>query len=308
MDGASDSEGNQSSQPYTDDSSEDDEDHKSQPAMSPTTGSFQRLSDSLQLNADSIGDEIEKFAEILDRLNLNKVQKPQRDCRLVLPLVQAYRKIAKETVKALEKEHIPGVSRRTVRKPKRKSQTPDGSSQHRKSSDSLLETASTAELKKWQQEEQTWDLLGSMLQVEFPIPDPQIQEIDFDEPLRRPSRDIKIHTYCSEKEVWNHFLAHDNLAWERHTVVEWLKKCADNSGQDISLVVQNLEREADRGDGLWAHSWLYSKEAIKLQKRLRSWPQSLTPDSPGIETSLTNSERKPLVTQLDPDAITRQRR
>lgn len=211
-------------------------------------------------------------------------------------------------MKALEKEHTSELSRRTDRKPKRKSQTPDGSSHHRKNSDNLVETASTAKIEKWEQEEQTWDLLGSMLQVEFPIPEPQRQETDFDEPLRRPSKDVEVHGYCSEKEVWDHFLAHDNLAWERHTVVEWLKKCADNSGQDISLVVQKLERKADRGDGLWAHSWLYSKEAIKLQKRLRSWPQSLTPDSPGIETSLTNSDRKPLVTQLDPDAITRQGR
>ncbi|KAL9608673.1 MAG: hypothetical protein Q9167_006508 [Letrouitia subvulpina] len=319
MDGASDSEKDEFSQPYTDESSENDEgmdlyckaeqpklrsylDHEAQPTISPIDSS-----DSPQLNADLIGDEIEKFAENLDRLNLNKVQKPQKDCRLVLPLVQAYRKIARERVRALKREHTSGSSRRRDRKPKRKSQTPDDSSQHR-SSENFLETAPTVELKKWQQEEQTWDLLGLMLQVKFPVPEPQRQEVDFDEPLRRPSRDSEIHRYCSEKEVWNHFLAHDNLAWERHTVVEWLKKCADNSEQDISLVVKNLEKEADRGDGLWAHSWLYSKEAIKLQKRLRSWPQSLTPDSPGIETSLTTSERKPLVTQLDPDAITRQGR
>lgn len=211
-------------------------------------------------------------------------------------------------MKALEKEHTSEISRRTDRRTKGESQTPDGSSQHRKSSDDLPKKASTTKLKNWRQEEQTWDLFGLMLQVEFPIPEPQRQEMDFNESLRRPSKDNDVHRYCSEKEVWNHFLAHDNLAWERHTVVEWLKKCADSSGQDITLVVQKLEREADRGDGLWAHSWLYSKEAIKLQKRLRSWPQSLTPDSPGIETSLTNSERKPLVTQLDPDAITRQGR
>lgn len=165
------------------------------------------------------------------------------------------------------------------------------------------------DLERWEQEEHTWNLLGLMLQVEYPIPDPDAQAPEYDQGFPRPTKGKNLHRYSSEKEVWDNFLAEDDLAWERHTVVEWLKKCADDSGQDIDLIVKELESSADRGSGLWAHSWLYSKEAIKSQKRLRSWPQPLDPDAPGIDTSLLITDStKGLVTQLDPDAITRQGR
>lgn len=165
------------------------------------------------------------------------------------------------------------------------------------------------DLQRWEEEEQTWELLSLMLQVEYPIPPAAARELGIEGYHERPSPDTELHRYSSERDIWNHYLADHNEAWERHTVVEWLKRCADASGQDIEVVVKDLESGADRGSGLWAHSWLYSKEAIKGQKRLRSWPQALEPDSPGIDASLRNSDRtKALVTQLDPDAITRQER
>lgn len=165
------------------------------------------------------------------------------------------------------------------------------------------------DLKRWEQEEQTWDLLGRMLQIEYPITQPDDQKIEFNEVFIRPNRGPDVHRYSSEKDVWDRFLAEDDLAWERHTVVEWLKNCADSSGQDIELVVKEPESDAQRGIGIWADSWLYTKEAIKGQKLLRSWPQALDPEAPGIENSLLNADRtQGLITQLDPDAITRQGR
>lgn len=165
------------------------------------------------------------------------------------------------------------------------------------------------DLKRWEQEEQTWDLLGLMLQVDFPTSQPDAQKPEFNQCLVRPSQGPDLHRYSSEKEVWNRFLADDDLAWERHTVVEWLKRCADSSGPDIESVVKGLESNADRGSGLESHSWLYTKEAIKGEKRLRALPQVLEPDTPGIEASLLDADRtKSLITQLDPDAISRQGR
>lgn len=165
------------------------------------------------------------------------------------------------------------------------------------------------DLQRWEEEEQTWELLSLMLQVEYPIPSSVAEELKIEGYHQRPSQDNELHRYSSEKDVWDHFLAAHNDAWERHTVVQWLKKCADTSSQDIELVVKDLESGADRGSGLWAHSWLYSKEAIKGQKRLRSWPQALEPESPEIDISFRTAEKtKNLVTQLDPDAITRQGR
>jgi nuclear pore complex protein Nup107 len=163
------------------------------------------------------------------------------------------------------------------------------------------------DLKRWEQEEQTWELLSLMLQVQHPIPESERAKVGAD--LLRPNKTNQIHRYSSEKDVWDSFLASDDEAWERNTVVQWLQTCANRSGQDIEQVVEELESGADRGSGLWAHSWLFTKEAIKGQKRLRSWPKALEPNDPGLDASLLNSEKtKALVTQLDPDAITRQNR
>ena len=165
--------------------------------------------------------------------------------------------------------------------------------------------SSVDDLQQWQAEEQTWELFSLMLRMEHPALTSQTTGNEQD----RLGKASLVHRYSAEQDVWMQFLADDDLAWERHTVVEWLKRSAEHSGQDIDTIVAQLEPSAERGAGLRADGWLDSKLAIKQQKRLRSWPQELAPDSPGLDKSLVNSKKtKPLVTQLDPDAITRQGR
>ena len=296
-------------------SMEDESDHGTERSTTesptfPTISDVHRALHPLQATADRVGKQVERFAETLDRLSIKKQKKPQKDCRHVLPLINAYKKIAGDTIQHLQSMHEPERRAQLCKKTKRRLQnsssrsTPGGPTPEEDGSNGGMMT-SVDDLKRWEQEEQTWDLLGLMLQSEYPLPESETSHTDF----VRPSKSIEIHRYSSEKDVWDSFLASDNQAWERHVVVEWLKKCADRSGQDIEQVVKELESGADRGSGLWAHSWLYSKEAIKGQKRLRSWPRALEPDDPGLDTSLVNSEKnKALVTQLDPDAISRQGR
>ena len=281
------------------------------PAML-TVGDVHRALHPLQSTADRVGKQVEQFAETLDRLNTKRQRKSQKDCRHVLPLVETYRKIASDTVEHLKGIHAPERQQQLSKKWKRKLRKSNGTSTPASphvEQRGLGDKTTVEDLRRWEQEQHTWELLGLMLEVEYPILQSEVEEPGIGRKSKRPSRSKEVQRYSSETEVWNRFLAHDDLAWERHTVVEWLKKCADDSGQDIEVVVQDLESGADRGSGLWAHSWLYTKEAIKGQKRLRSWPQALDPDAPGIDTSLMNSDRtKALVTQLDPDAVTRQRR
>ncbi len=302
-------------------SMDDDSDSRSERSttespMFPTINDVHRALHPLQATADRVGKQVERFAEDLDRLSVKKQQKPQNGCSHVLPVVAAYKKISTETVRHLETLHAPErrrqLAKRTERKLRKSSgrSTPGPTATANGKVQNMITTVE--DLRFWEQEEQTWDLLGLMLQVEYPVTESDVPQklwkgqISL---LDRPSRKIQVHRYSSEKDVWNSFLASDDQAWERHVVVEWLKKCADQSGQDIEQVVQELETGADRGSGLWAHSWLYSKEAIKGQKRLRSWPKALEPDSPGLDASLMNAEKTAaLVTQLDPDAITRQNR
>ncbi|KAL8770074.1 MAG: hypothetical protein Q9209_004112 [Squamulea sp. 1 TL-2023] len=264
----------------------------------PTVSDVHRALRPLQEEADRVGKQVEEFAETLDRLTNGSRTEPQHDCTQALKLVDSYRKIASNTVEYLQDIHAPEKQKRSSVRLQNKSRNLYRGSAHSTSID---------DLEKWQQEEQTWHLLGLMLQVQYSPSDAQ-QATSWDY-LVRPSKDIEINRYSSESDVWSRFLADDDQAWERHSVVEWLKTCANESGEAIEDIVEELETDADRGSGLWAHSWLYTKEAIKGQKRLRSWPQALAPDSPGIDTSLVNADKsKSLVTQLDPDAMTRQAR
>lgn len=267
----------------------------------------------LQTASTLLGQQVEEFAESLDRLSSRTKRKHAKDCSDVLPLVDAYKRIAGDTVRRLQSVQAPERQQQYSKKAKRRlrnssaKSTPGPSSAKDGKDDGTM--TSVEDLKRWELEEQTWDLVGLMLQVGYPERGTTQMNLDSGSRLVRPSKNAEVHRYSSEKDIWNKFLASDDQAWERHTVIEWLKKCACSSGQDIDQVVKNLELGADRGSGLWAHSWLYSKEAIKFQKRLRSWSQALEPDDPGLKTSLMNSEKtKSLVTQLDPDAITRQNR
>ena len=274
-----------------------------------TVGDVHRALHPLQATADRVGKQVEHFAEKLDALNTNK----KRNAGDVLSLVKEYKGIAKETVKRLGKMHAIERRQQLAKKTRRKFRNSSGQSTPRLDSSGLGEEdgmmTTVEDLKFWEQEEQTWELLRLTLQVEIPEVEMRTHQKDEDPKLVRPDKNIHVHHYSSEEEIWRSFLATDDQAWERHVVVRWLQNSADGLGHSIEEVVKELEAGADRGTGLWAHSWLFSKEAIKGQKRLNSSPGALDPDSPGLSASLLNSEKThALVTQLDPDAITRQGR
>ena len=288
-----------------------DDEGEEQPAegpMFPTVNDVRRALHPLQATADRLGKQVENFATTLDRLSNKRQKIDHPDCRYTLPHVREYQKIANETVVQLRKSLSPEKRRSLA---KQSQQDARWSVPHSESGPAQDDTL--YDLRRWEEEEQTWDLLGSMLQVQFPVPQKDrsaLKPFFKNSPnLVRPLQKHELHRYSSENEVWNNYLASDDQAWEQHTVLEWLKRCADKSGQEIDEMVEELESEADRGSGLTAPSWLYTKEAIKGQKRLRSWPKALEPDGPGLDTSLVNASRmEPLVTQLDPDAISRQGR
>lgn len=266
----------------------------------------------LRATADRVGKQVEQFAEHLDRYNERRVARRHKDCREVMPLVSEYRKIARDTVQYLKGIHSTGNPRssRDLLRRRLRSSSGRASSASSQADDDDDRAARTTikDLKTWEQEAETWDLVARMLQVEYPIPRSEAELSSTPQQQARPKANTEVHRFSSQKAVWDRFLAEDDLAWERHTVVEWLKDCADKSGEDIETVIKDLEAAADRAD-LDAHSWKNSQDVIKNQKLFRSWRQPLDPDSPGVDLFLTHSNKsKELVTHLDPDAVTRQGR
>lgn len=268
-----------------------------------TAGDVEEAFHPLRTVADRVGLQVEQFAETLDKYNLKKRHNKRVDHKGVLDLVRDYKRIALETAKRLENLHGPELQDRLKRK---RDRSPEGFLSHsnRDDEDSGLETT-VADLQRWQLEAQTWELLEVLLQARYP--ELRSETLKPDESDRGVHS--KVHRFSSESEVWTRFVAEDDLARDRSTVLKWLMRCADSSGPDINTIIEHLETDAERGSGLWAHGWLYTKEAVKAQKRLRSWPQTLHPTSPGIDNTHLSSDRtETLVTQLDPDATSRQDR
>ncbi|KAI9763348.1 MAG: Nucleoporin nup84 [Candelina submexicana] len=280
------------------------------------SGDFQQALHPLRAMAERVGREVEEFAEKLDRHNASRKRDPVEKYNCAFKLVNSYQLFAEETVKRLQKQHEPKRQREIDKKWRHRVQDiqltqqdvdfDDGISEESNEIDGYGDIAlqtTVDDLKHWQEEAYTWRLLEIMLQTDYPEPGKTKQEAK----KNRLDSLGAVNKYSSEELLWKRFLIEDELAQERQTILQWLKDTAESSGPDIEKVVEQLEVGAERGRGLWAHGWLHTKEATKAQKRLRAWPQTLDPESPGIATSHLNLDKtEGLVTQLDPDAATRQ--
>jgi nuclear pore complex protein Nup107 len=247
---------------------------------------------------------VERFAEVLDGYNPLRTTEKHEKHELAIDLIDLYHAIAKDTIARLREQHAAerrkkdGLTWRAKMRGLKIAQD-DDEMEDEPDPNGFPDSKTTLEdLERWEQEAQTWDLLRRLVQLRFPLPGSENNNLKLK----------TIHQFSSEEEVWDNFLATDQLALERKTVLQWLKDTAEETGEDIDILVQDLQQNAERGD-IIAHGWLHTKAAIKNQKRLHAWPQILDPSSPEVEKIHLNSSRtEPLITQLDPDAVTRQNR
>ncbi|ESZ91302.1 hypothetical protein SBOR_8313 [Sclerotinia borealis F-4128] len=262
----------------------------------------------LQDAANRVGNEVEKFAEFLDGYNPLRVTDGDERREMAFDLIELYHKTALDTLDRLRDRHeserrrMEGLSwRKKMRGFKIAQDTDEMDMENSDEEDEFITNSRTTvkDLIRWEQEAQTWDLLKRLAHLRFPDPNAG-NEL---EPRHNP-----IHQYSSEREAWDRFLQTDDLALERKTVLRWLQDTAEESGEEIDILVQDLQQNAERGD-IIAHGWLHTRAAIKLQKSQHSWPRPLDPNSHEIQKMMWNaSKTEPLVTQLDPDSVTRQGR
>ncbi|KAI1868645.1 hypothetical protein JX265_005323 [Neoarthrinium moseri] len=147
-----------------------------------------------------------------------------------------------------------------------------------------------------EREVQTWDFLRRLLPLRYP-------ERKKAQPKRRePAK------FQTGAELWEEFLESDAAAQERKEILEVLQWTADESGSDIDDMVRDLQQNAERGD-IIAYGWLHTRSAIKMQKNVHRWTGPLDANSADVKAAHRDSTgANPLVTQLDPDVVTRQGR
>ena len=285
---------------------------------------------------DDIGEEVEVFAKFLDECIIARGSAPEQRAR-IFKLVDHYYGYARETADVMrERVRLARLARggsgdstsssinapsnnnknnnsnnfRSTRSAPRLGLRSGGglgiddrgtavaSTTQQHELDQSESTAASAQ--RWDEEAQTWDLLRRLLPLRYREKNAAGPAASAG-PLRRPSADKPPQ---SRREYWADFVLTEPKARERKTILEWLQSSASSSGPDIDEIVQDLQRNAERGEIL-AHGWLHTRGAIKQHKRLLATSEALDPDSRDVADSNLDAPHK-LVTQLDPDVATRQ--
>ncbi|RHZ53342.1 hypothetical protein CDV55_100183 [Aspergillus turcosus] len=253
-----------------------------------TSAGAQQALHPLRRTADRVTRQIEAFAERLDRFKQKGRTDDFGNYQAAYQLVKSYQVLAQDAIQDISKQN-------TLKRAKM------GWSTSRTNGTASHDPKTEEELQRLQLEANTWQLLLNLISIDDPpsrASCKKAQETVFQ----------KLHRYSSDREVWENFLSADHYALECVIIMKWLEHTATTTPQDIDSLISELESQAERGQGHWTHGWLYTKETIKGQKRLRAWPQPLEPKDPGITASLLTSDvSEPLITQLDPDAVTRQK-
>ncbi|KAK2021487.1 hypothetical protein LX32DRAFT_249425 [Colletotrichum zoysiae] len=228
----------------------------------------------------TLGPETEVFANALDDCLAPQGTVEEKHAR-ILDLVDAYYEYADHTLADLRRQARQGSA---------------GDTEMDLDEDEDADSAaSIEEIRGWEQERQTWDLIRRLIPLRYPAPN------------ATGKQDPSVAKKGGESDsIWRAFLANDQLAVERKTILEWLQQNA-RTGPDLDDLVRELQQNADRGD-IIAHGWIHTRSAIKLQKSVIGSARPLDVQFPEVSRSLVNSDKAPLVAELDPDSVTRQSR
>lgn len=233
------------------------------------------------------GEEVDYFAAQLDRHNTDLIGSPAEKRAQLFKLVDSYYTYTRKRADRLREEQS---RERAARR---------GSWQRAGSADMDVDevdggsaAVSQEEVRRVEEEAQTWDLLRRILPLRYR------------DQTTAQHRSVNDGQTKSRRQWWNEFLISDSVARERKIVLEWLQSSA-SYGPPIDDVVSELQQHAERGDIL-AHGWLHTRHKIKLQKSVNGYQGVLDPNDAAAAESHLGSNT--LITQLDPDAVTRQTR
>lgn len=257
--------------------------------------------------AERIGREVELFAEKLDSWKPKQHESIADKRKAARGLVDDYRAIALGTVSRLQKQH--GAERSTILKDewrrfsgqsgKDVAKGADGTFMDGSSEDSDLGVKTTVkDLEQWQSELHTWQLVSDLLECRYSDLDDlgKAQKLAFSNDNDR---------FMADGNSWVDFLSSNDSAREKLVIVRWLEATAERTGNDLELIEEQLENASGKGKSLFGHGWMDTREKLKGEKRLRLWD---TPIDSGIPDIQNAEGTGLLVTQLDPDAWSRQGR
>jgi len=269
----------------------------------------------LRAMADRVGKEVEKFAERVDQWHAHGSDSKKARHQATVKMVGRFKDLAEARVKELNKAHAvedQGALNRSLRRRIHGMAEPAEQGQPSllsQSAQSVALSSSTSarqdsenlgELREWQAELATWELMRLLIDHYHPEPGTDAAE----EKKARLDKVGGTDRYCDNNEIWDRFLLEDDQAREKAMILRWLEQTANRSESGIEAITAQLQDVSGKGVHTWTSGWLDTKSKIKQLKRLEGTGQPLHQ-----EVNLTTSDRASgLVTQLDPDAPTRQKR
>ena len=265
--------------------------------------------------ADRVGKEVEKFAERVDHWHTHGNESKKAKYQTTIKLVGKFQDVAESQVKELkrttEAENKGSLSKTVRRQIQSMADASDNAqSLFNQSSQSIVSSiennttpvsANVKELREWQAELATWKLLRLVIEHYHPDPDTDVAA----EKTARLQNVGGTARYCKNSEIWDRFILEDDQAKEKALVLRWLEQTARDSESDVKAIIAGLEEHSGKGAHTWTSGWLETKAKIKQAKRMEGAEQPLKPTSVNIQTSDKTAN---LVTQLDPDAPSRQKR
>ncbi|KAK5123074.1 hypothetical protein LTR85_003270 [Meristemomyces frigidus] len=273
-------------------------------------GDVEQAVNPLREMADKVGREVERFAITVDQF-LSQLPTREDKHRAAVEVVMEFKTIAEDAVRDLQKNHQKERMQQLRKEWSQQAQLSTASNATRPLASSGTGTLSARkaeevkELRHWQQEADIWELFRLILELHYR------KDMDVLKREQQQDREEKLakledpHRYNTEVELYERFLIENDVARERSLIKKWLEQAVDHQESDLPSILEELEAKSGSGKGLWSHGWMNTREKIKGEKRLRTWPSPSDSVQPQIRTSAGNDL---LVTTLDPDAPSRQQR
>jgi len=245
--------------------------------------------------AERVGEEVDRFAETLDRYN-DRLRGPQ-SYQAAHELCIAYRDHGNGVVSKLKKQHQMQRLKEMKNSFAARAQTSTFGQSRAAESETAIDSQGLKALKKWQAETDTWELFRIMLEIRY-NPDQEAFKAAKGAQLETLGAP---HRYSSATDLWSRFTIENDAAKEIDLVKKWLEEAADHAQSDVTSMAEELEKRSGRQGGLWLNGWMETREKIKNAKRMRLG------DSSSLDVRRSDNNDL-VVSELDPDAPSRQKR
>lgn len=257
--------------------------------------------------ADRVGKEVEEFAVRLDTWYGQSKKGGKAKYEATVKVIGEFSNIADRNVRDLKNQHpiaaghqsLNEHKRNETRRAARNEPSTDEGLLFGKSSRTAISSSSEKELRDWQAELATWELVRAIFDLHHRKPgtDPKA---DKREKLAKAGG---LDPLCPKHEVWDRFIISDDLAREKQVVLRWLQQTARNTESNAGAIIDQWNNESRKDVNTWTSGWLETKATIKQAKRAQGVEGPL---DPAVTVHGRDAEGS-LVTRLDPDAQTRQK-